>query len=101
MKKINFLLCLCCVLLLSCASQKTISSGTSTRDGSSIKKAIIVQNVPEEYRWIRQQYPGSTVHGQALIQQKRKYYDMLTVTTSDGRKLQVYFDINSFFGKIW
>ena len=70
-----------------------------SQDGSSKEKAIVVKSIGEEYDWIKKHYPGSTVQGQALISDKGKHFDLLKFTIADGTKKEVYFDINSFFGK--
>jgi hypothetical protein len=69
------------------------------RDGSSVEKAIVVASVDAEYQWLKKKYPGHKVNRQALLLKEKKPYDMLSITTKDGKTLDVYFDISSFFGK--
>jgi len=93
------------MVMSGCKSLQTAANTTSNptvvgeRDGSSFEKAIIAKSIDSEYEWIRKEYPGSRVLGQALVQNDKKYYDVLTVKLSDGGTKKVYFDINSFFGK--
>ena len=102
--KINKLVVIVLLLtLISCAAhQKSLSdsaaSTSSSPDGLSIKNAIPVNNIAAEYQWVRAHYPGGQVQMQALLQQKRKAYDMLQVKVDD-KVISVYFDISSFFGK--
>src|SRR4051812_2120051 len=73
-------------------------------DGSSFEKAILIKHATEgtgvksEYRYIEQHFPGSKVGMQALQNNNKRMYDVLTIQTSEGEK-KVYFDITEFFGK--
>lgn len=67
--------------------------------GSSYDKAIDVQSVPEEYNWLRQNYPGYKTLQQSLVFEEGKPYDVLKITTSKGITKEVYFNISSFYGK--
>src|SRR6185295_7298281 len=75
-------------------------------DGSSMEKAVIIKGakneqvgVDAEYAWLAKKYPGYKTDQQALMGDKGKKYDMLSVTTADGKKVEVYFDITDYFGK--
>ncbi len=68
-------------------------------DGSSFEKAIPVKSVDAEYQWLRAKHPGHKVKRQALLANGGKHYDRISITTKDGKELEVYFDISSFFGK--
>jgi hypothetical protein len=93
-------------------SKHTVSSQSTTQtpsnpnaDGSSYEKAIVIQDKSEttgvaaEYKWIRDNYPGSESQGQALMNNNSKPYDVITIKTSDGTIKKIYFDISNFFGK--
>ncbi|MDH5379307.1 MAG: hypothetical protein OEW75_00545 [Cyclobacteriaceae bacterium] len=69
------------------------------RDGMSFETAIIANSIPEEYEWLKKNYPGSRVSMQALANHDGKPYDILTFKTSDGETKKAYFDISNFFGK--
>lgn len=69
------------------------------RDGSSVEKAVIAESVPWEYDWLNQYYPGYEFHMQSLRFIDNKPYDVLNITTAQGKKKDVYFDISGFFGK--
>ena len=74
-------------------------------DGSSLEKAIIVKapneqsGVHAEHEYIRQHYPGSKEGRQSLQNAKSRAYDVMEITTADGKKKTIYFDINAYFGK--
>lgn len=68
-------------------------------DGSTMEKAIPVKSVDAEYRWLRAKHPGHKVNRQALLGNGGKHYDMISITTKEGKDVEVYFDISSFFGK--
>jgi len=98
------------LLAPSCASHKNLAQATAAAasvnaDGSSFEKAIFIKETSEgsgvdaEYAWIRDKYPGSKVNGQALVNHNNKPYDVIHITTSDGTKTDVYFDISNFYGK--
>jgi len=98
------------LLATSCASHKIAAQANAatasvTADGSSFDKAIFIKETGEgagvdaEYAWIRDKYPGSKVNGQALMDHNKKPYDVIHITTADGTKTDVYFDISNFYGK--
>lgn len=86
------------VIISSCASQKQ-SAKEGIRDGLTIERAVKAKSVDFEYAWVEQHYPGSRVTGQVLLTRKRIPYDKLEVVSIDGKKIELYFDISSFFGK--
>lgn len=110
MKKILLILAVC-LSCAACSSHKKIvntdnaATSASERDGSSYEKAIIINEeheragVDAEYAWIRKQYPGSHTNGQALMNHENKSFDLIHVSTADGKNIDVYFDISKFFGK--
>ena len=88
------------LFLLSCSPTKNVPAPSVTeRDGATQQNAILIKSVSAEYEWVRTNYPGSQVTGQALISSGGKHYDVLTLVTQAGETKKVYFDITSFFGK--
>jgi hypothetical protein len=98
------------ILFTSCASHKKIvqgsaSTATVTADGSSFEKAIYITESHEtpgihaEYAWIREKYPNYKLKGQSLSTYKNKPYDIIHITTADGKDMDIYFDISNFYGK--
>jgi hypothetical protein len=69
------------------------------RDGSSYEKAIVAKSVEAEYEWLKKNHPGYRMRMQALRKEGGKPFDVLSITTKDGKELDVFFDISSFFGK--
>ncbi|WP_129588390.1 hypothetical protein [Solilutibacter silvestris] len=97
--------------LASCASTGSQAQNNNNQlspalDGSSTGKAIIInaknesEGVPMEYQWISARYPGFKRGGQSLLMSGGKSYDKIDITTADGQKKSLYFDITSFFGKL-
>ncbi|MEI9945401.1 MAG: hypothetical protein WDN26_14435 [Chitinophagaceae bacterium] len=81
------------VFIISCSPSKKSTSGdgnttsattsdNSGNDGSSFEKAIVInesgesKGVAAEYKWVRENYPGSTVMGQSLGSKGSKHYDI-------------------------
>jgi hypothetical protein len=102
------------IIAYSCSSSKKSSQGKTTssttssdivRDGSSFEKAIVIdknnesEGIGEEYKWLRENYPGYKMIRQSLSHKGDKSYDILEIETKEGEKKQVYFDITKFFGK--
>ncbi|RXJ50663.1 hypothetical protein [Gelidibacter gilvus] len=83
--------------MTSCSSTKNI--GIIQRDGSSFEKAIIVKSVSEEYDYVRKVCADCQLLGQSLVFEKKKPYDILQLTKSNGEDISYYFDISKFFGK--
>jgi hypothetical protein len=101
-------------LLVSCSSSRKTATDVNSpngteinaeSEGSSYENAIVLQakneshGVDAEYAWIRQHYPGSVVRGQLLSYKDHKPYDIIGITTTDGKDLSIYFDISGFYGK--
>jgi len=78
----------------------TTTAATTTPDGSSMEKAIIVNNISEEYAYVRKVCPECKLKKQVLTSRDKKYYDLLYFT-KDGKEVVYYFDINSFYGKLF
>jgi hypothetical protein len=74
-------------------------------DGSSFEKAVLIKGATEEtgvhaeYEYLQKHYPGYRRGGQSLQSSKGRSFDVLELTTADGKKMTIYFDITEFFGK--
>ena len=90
------------ILIASCSSSKkaTSASATSNQDGSSFEKAIVVKSISEEYAYVKKVCPDCKFKKQSLRSQGKKYYDVLFFDNS-GTEAVYYFDINSFYGKLF
>jgi hypothetical protein len=88
----------------SCASSTKTSSAAggaaASREGSSIENAIVVKSVSEEYAYVKKVCPECKIKKQELISREKKHYDVLYFNKS-GTEVVYYFDINSFFGKLF
>jgi hypothetical protein len=94
-------------LLLACAScAGTLQDAKfAGGDGGSCANAVEIQGVSDEKTgvqaeraWLAQHYPGHTVNAQALTDSSGKKTDRIEITTADGAKREIYFDISEFFG---
>ena len=61
--------------------------------GTTIESPIVVESIAAEYEWIRDNRPGFMVVAQALIVEKGFYGDQLTLQSSEGETLTLYFQI--------
>ena len=72
------------------------------RLGDDMAHAVVMpavgsaEGVRTEYAWLAMRHPGAKRTSQALLPQDGRFYDMLTVTTADGREQKLYFDITAF-----
>jgi hypothetical protein len=86
---------------------KTKASKTASTegDGLSFETAVVIQaktegtGEDEEYAWIAQHYPSYKRDRQTLTENKNHPYDIITIITKEGEKMDLIFDISNFFGK--
>ena len=78
-------------------AQKLLQALLSTGDGKSMKTAYRVMSVSEEYLIMREL--GYELHSQALLSGTDGAYDeLMGVDKKTGKKVDIYFNISSFFG---
>jgi len=74
----------------------------SEGDGLSCDTRIIVRaktepgGIAAEYNWLYVKYPGSKVQSQSSGQCGQAPADIVSITTPDGRTLEIHFDISLF-----
>jgi len=89
----------------SAAIPASLKSSSSAKDGSDFEKAIVIDKksegpgIAEEYKWLKENYPGYTLITQSLQQKDKRYFDVMKIKTKDGDEKNIYFDITNFFGK--
>jgi hypothetical protein len=74
-------------------------------DGLSCEKRVLIHGargemagIAAEHAWLDQRYPGYKLNVQSLGECQQQPTDIMSITTSDGRKVDVHFDISEFFG---
>jgi len=83
--------------------QKQKRAVYSEGDGLSCDTRIIVRaktepgGVAAEYDWLYAKYPGAKVQSQEPGQCGQAPADIVSITTADGRTLEIHFDISLFF----
>ncbi len=77
------------------------NKGKSVKDGSSFEKAIKVKSVPDEYQYVKENCTDCTMQSQSLSENKGKMYDIFSLKKADGTEVKYYFDITSFYGKMF
>ncbi|HJT24458.1 MAG TPA: hypothetical protein VJ873_07760 [bacterium] len=86
-------------------TKKPAKAASAKQDALSLETAVVIQaktegaGEDEEYAWIAQHYPGYTTNRQALNNQGDHSYDIISITTKDGKKVDLIFDISNFLGK--
>jgi hypothetical protein len=86
-------------------SSKPYKTNSADRDGLSFAKAVIIEEKTEgkgvdaEYNWLAQHYPGYKTVSQRLTANNGSNYDIIKIKTRNGDEVDVYFDIDNFFGK--
>ena len=73
--------------------------------GESIEQAVVIKGakdspgaVDAEGHWLKVHLPKFTKTGQALLGEKGKKFDEITLRSADGAVKKVYFDITECFG---
>ena len=79
-------------LVVVCTS--LFAQASDVKVGLSCARPVLVKTVASEYEWVQKHYPDSKVVGQKIGFCFGKLVDILTVRTSDGSDLEVYFDIS-------
>jgi hypothetical protein len=92
--------CLLLAVAVTVSLAKDNGETEPVRDGSSFKRAIIVNVSPvQEVAWIRAQigkhHPGIHVRSeeQGLVPHKGRLYDVYDLETTSGKHIVMYFDI--------
>jgi len=92
-----------CQVAQSAAPAVTVAAADfSGRVGDDLAHAVVMpavgsaEGVRTEYAWLALRHPGAKRTSQALLPQDGRFYDMLTITTADGREQKLYFDITAF-----
>ncbi|MBO9660921.1 MAG: hypothetical protein J7527_19010 [Chitinophagaceae bacterium] len=112
MKKIGFLFSLV-ILLASCSSPKktpakpvtTITRADVLNGGTSFSNAVVLkvttdrEGKDEEYKWLKNLYPGYSLVKRSEVKRTPKSYDIIRIRTKEGHLKDVYFDTTSFAGK--
>jgi hypothetical protein len=106
---------LACVIALQTGFSREIRAEGSTtaapndaaRKGLSKESAIVVGakgevgTVKTEYKWIAENYPNSKPLEQSLtaFDEKGRRFDVITIRTSAGQELDLWFDITSLYAR--
>lgn len=75
-------------------------------NGLTVETAVVISATnekdgpPKEIGWIQENYPKSKILRFVTRPSKnQKVYDIFFIKTADGKKLQLYFEISSFYHK--
>ncbi len=76
------------------------------QNGLTVETAVVISATnetdgpPKEIGWIRENYPKRKILRYVTRPSKNnKVYDIFFIKTADGKKLQLYFEISSFYHK--
>ncbi len=84
-------------LTMTDTTQAQLDSSQKRIEPLSFETAHSVKSVDEEYKYIRQNYHGARISGQALMTHNGKHYDMIKIVYK-GKTISLYFklDFNLF-----
>lgn len=108
--KITSFLFVLIFLLGSCSSPKkapakaspTVTRADILNGGTSFSNAVMLKvttekdGIDEEYRWLRNLYPGYTLVRKSRVSRSSRYYDIIRIRTKEGHLKDIYFDTTSF-----
>ena len=95
-------------LALFCASTwaKSPKVSLSGGDGSSFARAIVVKastdhaGVNAQHDYIAKHFGKWRSIGVKSVQHNKRMFDIMSFTTTDGKKHTLYFDITDYYGKL-
>jgi hypothetical protein len=92
----------CSVVSQAKPSRVSLTGG----DGSSFAKAIVVK-APTDHVGVNAQHDYIAKHfgkwrsiGVKSVQHNKRLFDIMSFTTTDGKKHTLYFDITDYYGKL-
>lgn len=111
--KITGLLLVFIILFAACSSPKkapvkastTVTRADVLNGGTSFSNAVVLgvtterEGTDEEYRWLRNLYPGYAMLRKTQVKRSSRYYDIIRIKTKDGHLKDIYFDTTSFAKK--
>ena len=74
-------------------------------EGCTFETAIVIQashefqGIAMEYQWLEEHFPGYQTLSQATTSHGGRRYDIISILTADGKWMDIFFDITSFYGK--
>lgn len=94
------------VLLAIASLGLPLFAADRAQNGLTVETAVVISATnerdgpPKEIGWIQENYPKSEVLRLVTRPSKNnKVYDVIFIKTAEGKKLQLYFEISSFYHK--
>ncbi|MCG2616169.1 hypothetical protein LZZ85_17865 [Terrimonas sp. NA20] len=101
------------IALASCSSPKkapvkaepTVTRADLLNGGTSFSNAVVLkvtterEGKDEEYKWLKNLYPGYSLVKRSEVKRGAKHYDVVRIKTKEGKLKDVYFDSTSFAGR--
>jgi hypothetical protein len=94
------------VLCSAIVHAKTREVSLSGGDGSSFANAIVVKaatdhaGVNAQHDYIAKHFGKWRTIGVKSVEHSKRLFDIMTFTTTDGKKHTLYFDITRYYGKL-
>ena len=79
---------------------KKIENNNANHYGNSIKNAIVVGDIEEEYLFLELGYPGYQLLKQELKEIDDKFYDVMHIYNNNEEKCIIYFDITEHHNSV-
>jgi hypothetical protein len=73
---------------------QTMASAVEIRARSELEGGVLVRD------WIKANYPGYTIQGQELIEQRDRAYNLITIIGPSNTPHGLYFDISSYYRRL-
>ena len=94
---------LICLLMITLTAAKEPKEPASTRDGSSVEKAVLVRGgIEAERAWLIKHvgYAPRLNYEHATIVRERRIYSLWSFSTPGGKRREVYFDTGDYVRRV-
>ncbi|MET0466360.1 MAG: hypothetical protein ABW007_24600 [Chitinophagaceae bacterium] len=76
-----------------------LNGGTSFSNAVMLKVTTEREGKDEEYKWLKNLYPGYSLVKRSEVQRASRHYDIVRIKTKEGHLKDIYFDSTSFAGR--
>jgi hypothetical protein len=83
-------------------AEPTVTKADLLNGGTSFSNPVVLrvtserEGKDEEYKWLKNLYPGYSLVKRSEAKRPPKYYDVIRIKTKEGQLKDIYFDTTSF-----